>query len=169
MFAQLRDEVAWSGLMASRETASMGVPYNYGGGSYPVAPWHPRVARVAALVEEALGFAPTNCLLNYYPTGRSSMGWHADDVDILEPGTAIAIVSVGASRVLKMRTGGPGAFVYVDQILDSGSLLVMSAAMQADWKHSMRRTARAEGRISMSFRRIVRWEASPELAPRWGT
>ncbi len=169
LFAVVRDEAEWTEQMRSRRTASMGVPYNYSGARYPVAPWHPAVAALRDQLAPAIGFSATNCLLNHYPSGRSSLGWHADDVDILAPGTGIAIVSLGAARVLRLRTRTEDGFFYDDRLLEPGSLLYMSAAMQAEWKHALRRTPADEPRISLSFRHIVRWESHPEpLAPRWG-
>ncbi|MCA9547625.1 MAG: alpha-ketoglutarate-dependent dioxygenase AlkB, partial [Myxococcales bacterium] len=112
LFATMRDEVAWTQQMKSRRTASMGVPYNYTSASYPVAPWHPAVQALRERVARAVGFMPTNCLLNDYPTGEHRLGWHADDVSILAPGTGIAIVSLGAERALGLRTRGDEGFVY---------------------------------------------------------
>jgi alkylated DNA repair dioxygenase AlkB len=153
----VRAEVTWLSLMASRQTASQGVPYNYSGASYPVAPWTPAVQAVRERVAAATGMEPSNCLINRYPTGRHSLGFHADDVDILEPGTPIAIVSLGATRTLRLRTTRDGGFVYVDRPLPAGSLLVMSQAMQATWRHAIRREPAEGERISLTFRRIVKW------------
>ncbi len=166
LLATLLDEVAWSSHMRARRTASMGVPYNYGGASYPVRPWHPAVA--ALRDQLPLGFHATNCLLNLYPSGQHSMGFHADDVTILEPGTDIAVVSLGATRPLRLRTGGPElGFRYEDLPLPGGSVLWMSQAMQAHWRHAMKRVPEAGPRLSLSFRHIVRWpEVPPEVPPR---
>ncbi|MFT7621754.1 MAG: alkylated DNA repair dioxygenase AlkB [Myxococcota bacterium] len=155
LFATVRDEVPWTQQMASRQTASMGRPYNYSGASYPVAPWHPAVADLARAVKAAVGFTPTNCLLNSYPTGQHSLGWHADDITILAPNTGIAIVSVGVERALGLRHGGPDEFTYQELPLAPGSLLYMSQAMQADWRHRLKRTPGAGHRISLSFRHII--------------
>lgn len=157
VLAAVREQVAWTRQMASRATASEGVPYNYSGASYPVAPWTSAVAAVRDRVAEALQFEPTNCLINRYPTGRSSLGFHSDDVDILAPDTPIAIVSLGVTRTLRLRTGGDGDFTYLDRPLEAGSLLVMGQAMQAGWRHAIKREPVEGERISLTFRRIVRW------------
>ena len=47
LLAQVIAEVPWTQQMASRNTASMGLPYNYAGARYPEAPWHPAVSAVA--------------------------------------------------------------------------------------------------------------------------
>lgn len=163
LFAVVRDEVPWTDQMVSRRTASMGWPYNYRGASYPVAEWHPAVQAVRERVAAAVGFMPSNCLMNYYPTGRHGLGWHSDDVDILEPGTGIAIVSLGVTRPLRLRRHGQDGYIYESMDLAPGSLLHMSAAMQAIWQHSLRRAATEEARISLTFRHIIRDSAAPPL------
>ena len=167
LFVRVRDEVAWTDQMRARRTASMGRPYNYAGANYPEAPFHPAVRLVADAIAPHVGFEPTNCLLNAYPTGEHTIGWHADDVTILASGTGIAIVSLGSARTLQLRAGEPGAFDYTPIRLEPGSLLWMSAALQATHKHGIKREPDAGPRISLTFRRIVR--ASPPVdRPRWG-
>ncbi len=159
-------EVSWTAQMRSRRTASMGIPYNYAGASYPEADWHPVVWSLALRVEQALGFRPTNCLMNHYPTGEHTIGWHADDVTILAPGTDIAIVSLGATRTMQLRRGHDGAFHYTRLPLAHGSLLVMSAAMQADHKHAIKRETGAGSRVSLTFRHLTH-APPPVTTPRW--
>jgi len=170
LFAQMRDEVAWTQQMRSRQTASMGIPYNYAGASYPEAPWHPAVAALRDAVAQVVGFQPTNCLLNRYPTGDHTIGWHTDDVDILAPGTGIAIVSLGARRTLRLR-GGTGAqgdpFTYELVPLEPGSLLVMSQALQASHKHAIKREPGAGERISLTLRHLTH-APPPVVLPPWG-
>lgn len=167
LFAHVRDAVPWTEQMASRKTASMGRPYNYKGASYPVTPWVPAIAELRDALTPRLGFEATNCLLNYYPTGRHSLGWHQDDVSILQPGTGIGIISLGVARPLRLRrpnAAAPNGFEYRAVLLEPGSLLFMSAAMQAVWQHALRRADTAEPRISLTFRRIVRWRDDGSIA-----
>ena len=166
-FAHVRDAVPWTEQMASRKTASMGRPYNYKGARYPVADWLPAIAELRDALAPEVGFEATNCLLNYYPTGRHSLGWHQDDVDILAPGTGIAIVSLGAPRPLRLRRIDPLAphgFEYRSVTLEAGSLLMMTAEMQATWQHSLRRVAAPEPRISLTLREIVKWRTDGGIA-----
>jgi alkylated DNA repair dioxygenase AlkB len=153
LFATLRDEVVWDQRMKARRTASMGEPYNYSQMDYPRAPWHPLVSALLSGLAPHVGAAPTNCLLNLYPSGASTMGWHADDISALAPGTGIAIVSLGAARPLlfRRRDGGVGHDV-IEQVLEAGSLLVMSGAMQQEWQHSLPAAPSAGERMSLTFR-----------------
>ena len=170
LFERLRDDVNWTDHMRSRHTASMGVPYNYSGASYPVSAWHPEVEALAERLTPVVGFRATNCLLNYYPTGRNSVGWHSDDTTILAPGTGIAILSLGTTRELELRANTDAGFHYEALPLEGGSLCLMSAQMQSDWRHSLRRADATGPRISLSFRHIVRWpETPPVVTPRGRT
>lgn len=168
LFATLRDEVPWTAQMASRQTASMGIPYNYAGGTYPEADWHPAVDALRPTIEAAFGLWPTNCLINRYPTGRHTIGWHRDDVDILAPGTGIAILSLGAVRTLLLRRGDGPDFDYTRVPLPPGSVLYLSQALQADHKHAIKREPDAGERISLSFRHLTHAPPPVTLKP-WGS
>lgn len=168
LFAVARDEVSWTSQMSSRQTASMGIPYNYAGATYPEAPWHPALWALALRVGEAVGLHPTNALLNRYPTGDHSIGWHRDDTTILAPGTGVAILSLGAPRTLLLREGAAPPFTTERVLLPPGSLFFMSAALQATHKHAIRREPGAGERISVTIRQLT--HAPPPVdRPRWGT
>lgn len=163
----VRDEVQWTGQMRARNTASMGIPYNYAGATYPETGWHPEVWAVAEQVKALLGFRPTNCLLNRYDSGTNSIGWHADDVTILAPGTGIAIVSLGAERTLQLRSGEAPDFAYEAIAMSAGSLLTMSAKLQHTHKHCIKPQKGAGLRISLTFRHLTH-APPPVTESRWG-
>jgi alkylated DNA repair dioxygenase AlkB len=94
------------------------------------------------------------------------MGWHADDTTILAEGTGVGIVSLGATRTLKLRARDDSGFIYEKLKLEAGSLLLMPAEMQAYWRHAIKREGVDEPRVSLSFRQIVKWpEVPPEVPP----
>jgi alkylated DNA repair dioxygenase AlkB len=78
------------------------------------------------------------------------MGFHQDSYGGLVPGSAIAIVSLGATRRL--------AFRSLDRThrenlaLEHGSLLLMTAVTQRGWTHAGPRESSASCRISLTFR-----------------
>lgn len=153
VFAQLMGSVAWDERMRSRKTASFGVPYNYSGIDYPPAPFPSQLERLRGRVEAALGWAPNNCLLNLYENGGAKMGMHADMVEQLEPGTGIAIVSLGATRELLFQAnGGSETFAYP---MYGGSMLVMPLSLQANWRHAVPASDVRLPRISATFRRFL--------------
>lgn len=168
LFGIVRDEVEWTSQMKSRQTASMGIPYNYAGASYPEVAWHPALWDVAEKVEASFGFLPTNALLNRYPTGRHSIGFHADDVTILAPETGIVIVSLGAVRTMVLRRPEGDHFHYTRVPMPAGSVLHMTAALQRTHKHAIKREPGAGERISLTFRHLT--HAPPPVdRPAWGT
>jgi alkylated DNA repair dioxygenase AlkB len=153
LFAALVAGVAWDGRMKARKAASFGMPYNYSAIEWPPAPWPDLLVPVREKVARRAGFQPNNCLAHYYPDGASTMGFHSDSTAELEPGTVIAVVSLGAERAITFRSQQDRRLEHY--LLKSGSLLLMSAEMQADWKHSILPAEGVEGgRISLTFRRL---------------
>ena len=103
LFDKLQAEVAWDERMKARKTASYGKAYNYSQISYPFQEFLPELAEINQLILKALDFEPNNCLINYYLDGKSKMGFHSDQTDILEGQTGVAIVSIGETRTLRFR------------------------------------------------------------------
>lgn len=87
---------------------------------------------------------------NLYRDGDDSVAWHGDRVGrrVLRP--IIAIVSLGGSRMFRLRPagGGPGRSIP----LHSGDVLVMGGACQHRWQHAVPKVRRAQPRISLTFR-----------------
>lgn len=70
----------------------------------------------------------------------------------LDPGTGVAVVSLGAERVITFRSVDKS--VTVKYPLASESLLYMSAVVQHGWRHAILPQPDAGGRISLTFRRL---------------
>jgi alkylated DNA repair dioxygenase AlkB len=87
---------------------------------------------------------------NLYRDGRDSVAWHGDRVARTLPEATIAIVSLGGPRRFLLRPTGGGRSVRFD--LGSGDLLAMGGSCQRTWQHSVPKVARAEPRISLTFR-----------------
>ncbi|SDK97091.1 2OG-Fe(II) oxygenase superfamily protein [Catalinimonas alkaloidigena] len=153
LFRYLETQIAWDERMAARKTASFGVAYNYSQVHYPFQPMPPALASVCDALERTLGFRPNNCLLNYYRDGRSKMGYHSDQTDILAPDTGVAIVSLGECRTLRFRNIADPTLTH-DVPLPAGSLLYMTQRVQHEWQHAIPRTDTDQGRISLTFRRM---------------
>lgn len=151
LFHALRDTTAWDDRMRARRTATFGAPYNYSGMVYPESPMPPALQELCDALERRLCFRPNNCLANYYVDGRSTMGFHADSIKELTPGTGVAIVSLGAARSLVFRRIEAWDTVH-DYRLTPGSLLYMPPEVQLEWKHGVPEEKGAEARISLTFR-----------------
>ena len=115
----------------------------------------PAALPLAAMLEriQATAPAPYNAIgLNLYRDGRDSVAMHNDKLHSIVAGQPIALVSLGATRRMRIRPkGGGGAGIGVD--LTPGSLLVMSHASQRSHEHGIAKTTRVVGpRISAVFR-----------------
>jgi alkylated DNA repair dioxygenase AlkB len=151
LLCRLRSHVTWDDRMRSRRTASYGAAYNYSRIAYPDVEMLDDLRPICSRIEETFEFSPNNCLLNEYPNGDATMGFHSDEIDRLETGTGVAILSLGAPRVMVFRLKADRATLHRVE-LNNGSMLYMPAAMQGDWQHAIPATPGAAERISLSFR-----------------
>ena len=153
LFHFLTTNVNWDERMTARKTASFGNAYNYSQINYPYQDFLPELETINKKIKTAIGFEPNNCLINYYLDGKSKMGYHSDQTDILETDTGIAIVSVGETRTLKFRNiENPDQFLNYE--LTSGSLVYMTQDIQSVWQHSIPKSDTPNTRISLTFRRM---------------
>lgn len=154
LFDLLISNVKWDERMTARKTASYGKAYNYSQIEYPYQEFLPELQNIIQKLKPIIGFEANNCLINYYMDGKSKMGYHSDQTDILEKNTGIAIVSVGETRTLKFRNiQNPEEFVPYE--LTSGSLVYMTQEIQDSWQHSIPKSDTENGRISLTFRQIL--------------
>ena len=129
LYDKLVTTVKWDERMSARKTASFGKAYNYSQIEYPYQAFPPELSMILEQLAPIIGFVPNNCLLNYYVDGKSKMGYHSDQTDILEPNTGIAIVSIGEARELRFRNiEAPDQFLSYE--LTSGSLVYMTQETQ---------------------------------------
>ncbi|MFC0680991.1 alpha-ketoglutarate-dependent dioxygenase AlkB [Lysobacter korlensis] len=90
--------------------------------------------------------------LCFYRNGGDSVAWHGDYVarDRLQD-TSIAILSLGAPRMLAVRPKGGGEALRFP--LGHGDLLVMGGSCQRTHEHAVLKTKKAVGpRVSVQFR-----------------
>lgn len=150
---ELSKNIEWDTRMKARLTASFGAAYNYSQITYPDKKMPRKIVELCEKIESRFGFLPNNCLLNFYPNGRSRMGFHSDQTDILAENTGIAIISLGAERVLKFRAIGNGTQMF-DYALNAGSLIYMTQEIQRDFQHSIPKAETENARMSLAFRKI---------------
>lgn len=154
LFEELRTTVDWDTCMSARHTASFGVPYNYSQMSYPAVEMPPALVPVADRLRQTLNIEFNNCLLNYYLSGDSTMGFHSDDTTDLKAGTGVAIISLGHSRDITFRSKA-SPDVRRSYPLASGSLLYMDSSVQEAWMHAVKKQRDAGPRISLTWRAFV--------------
>lgn len=151
VYAKFVHEVAWDERMRTRKTACFGQAYNYSGMTYPTVPMHPLLVPIIAQLTSRIGYQANTCLLNFYASGESTMGFHADSEDEMVVGTGVAIVSLGAERSITFRSIADTAITHTYP-LPNGSLLYMRPGVQQQWKHAILKQEDTGGRISLSFR-----------------
>jgi alkylated DNA repair dioxygenase AlkB len=90
--------------------------------------------------------------LNLYRDGRDSVAPHNDHLSEIRTGFSIALLSLGATRRMSVRSkAAPRRVMHVD--LEPGSLFVMSYATQLHYTHGVPKTPEPVGeRISLAFR-----------------
>lgn len=119
-------------------------------------PPHPEVARLRRRLNDIyageLGEPFTTAGFCLYRDGEDSVAWHGDTVGRGETqDTMVAIVSLGATRVLAMRPRGGGTSLRLP--LRHGDLLVMGGSCQRTWEHAVPKTTAPTGpRMSIQFR-----------------
>jgi alkylated DNA repair dioxygenase AlkB len=153
-FMQLRREVNWRTDRRRMFNREVDVPRLLGHyrldspqSSTPTAIWD-AADRVIARLD-----VPFNSVgLNLYRNGADSVAPHNDHLYDIRKGFPIALVSLGATRRMTIRTkAAPRRSMHVD--LEPGSLLVMDYATQLHYTHGVPKTNAVVGeRISMAFR-----------------
>lgn len=154
LFENLLANVQWDERIKARKTASFGVPYDYSGMTYPQCEMLPILKSACDSIRQALGYEANNCLLNYYPDGNSSMGYHSDSSEELFEGTGVAIISVGAERQINYKNKADKSIIH-RYSLKPGTLLYMDKQVQDDWLHAIPKQKDVGERISLTFRHII--------------
>ncbi len=141
-------EIAWF--------ADDGADYNYSGVSRIGKEWDVQALIIKNRLELATGHKYNSCLMNLYHTGLEGMGWHSDDQNHLEPESAVAIISFGAERWIKLRETSDKTN-QKKTLLEQGSLLLMLDQTQKYWQHEIPIMAGVKDiRISLTFRLMKR-------------
>lgn len=165
LFIQLRKHIAWSQdeiyvagrrVLIPRLQAWYGdAAYRYSGLTMKPLAWTPLLRRIKQSVDAFSNCQFNSVLLNLYRDGNDSMGWHSDDEPELGCNPVIASLSLGASRAFSLQQKKPGSDKLKLQ-LNSGDLLIMSGALQHNWRHQLPKTRLAVGeRINLTFRSVV--------------
>jgi len=102
-------------------------------------------------LERRLGFRSSNCLASYYSARDATIGFQSNSIAELVPGTGVALVSLGAERVLRFPQIADRSIIH-DFPLPSGSLLYLPTAVQAAWRHAVPVQEACGARISRTFR-----------------
>ena len=110
------------------------------------------LAEAARRTMEATGAPFNRAGLNLYRDGRDSVAPHNDHLYEIVAGYPIALISLGATRLMTIRSKTkPRRLLDLD--LEEGSLLLMSYETQFHYDHGIPKTRTAVGaRISVALR-----------------
>ncbi|RAL03114.1 isochorismatase family protein family [Aspergillus ibericus CBS 121593] len=184
-FEKIREEVAWQKMyhlsgQVPRLVAVQGRPLADGSipiyrhpadESPPLQPFTATVNRVRAIVERILGHPLNHALIQLYRDGQDRISEHSDKTLDIVRGSAICNVSLGAQRVMVLRTKGSSedseSGRQTQRIpMPHESLFVLGEKTNMRWLHGIRADKRAEAeksieerayegqRISLTFRHI---------------
>jgi alkylated DNA repair dioxygenase AlkB len=151
-FAALRDEVPWQAQRRPMYNRIVDVPRLTAG--YRLASERlPQPLREAADLLWTRTGEPFNAVgLNFYRDGHDSVAPHNDKLHILVPHHPIALVSLGTTRRMIIRSKRPPR-TSLQLDLEPGSLLLMSYDSQLHYEHGVPKTSEAaDPRISLAFR-----------------
>jgi len=139
----------------SRFYADEGVSYTYSQQLFTGTSWTEELHELKRKSEEIAQIEFNSALINYYRNGQDSMGLHADNETELGKNPVIASVNFGASRKMVFRKTGTKEKFEV--ILHHGDLLIMSGALQHNWKHEIpKQRTITEPRLNVTFRKVFR-------------
>jgi alkylated DNA repair dioxygenase AlkB len=111
---------------------------------------HPVLAAMREHLERHYDVELRGVGLNYYRDGRDSVAFHADRELRELDDTLVCILTLGGRRPFLLRPKGGGR--SRDLAPGSGDLLVMGGACQQHFEHGIPKVARADPRISASWR-----------------
>ena len=132
-----------------------GFNYTYSGIACNPEAWTKELLEIKKVIEHFLPKEDFNSvLLNLYRNGEDKVSWHADDEKELGENPTIASVSLGAERRFDLKHKE-----FPDEkkkiTLNSGSLIVMTGALQHHWLHQIPKQKKIkEPRINLTFRTI---------------
>lgn len=114
--------------------------------------WTPELMEIRQLVEQECGITFDRVLLNYYRDGNDSVAWHNDTLPADGRHKAIASVTLGDTRLFKIRHK-TRKDITLNIPLTHGSFLLMGETMQEHYEHHVPKTGRPVGpRINLTFR-----------------
>src|SRR5579875_1017668 len=100
--------------------------------------------------------------VNLYRDGRDSVAWHGDRNRLVMTNPIVATVSLGGRRTFLLRPRGTSAAQHRLEP-GPGDLVVMGGACQAEWEHTVPKTAKpVAARMSATIR-----HSQPGPGERW--
>jgi len=155
-FEQLRDQVEWHTERRPMYDRVVEVPRLLASFSLDDPELPEPIQSMRAPVETFCGVTFTSAGLNFYRDRNDSVAPHGDHVEKGPEGAPVALVSLGATRRMTIRSKSKPRRI-LDRDLEAGSLLVMSYDSHLNYEHGIPKIRVAVGpRISIAFRIVPR-------------
>ena len=124
------------------------------GFDYKPEGWTDKLIELRAKIGEFYSHDWNFVLCNYYRDGNDSITWHSDDERFLGSEPAIASVSLGDTRVFKLRNKKTREVIKTE--LNNGDLFIMHGRCQHDWEHCIAKNrTHTDPRINLTFRKAI--------------
>lgn len=153
-----QDEYNFNGkvVLSPRMTSLYGdKSYSYSGQKLKLNKLTTPMERIIQLLNEKFGYDFNVILFNHYRDGSDSVSWHTDAEKELGNKPVIASLSLGGSKVFKMREIADKSNKR-DFLLENGDLLIMRGDTQKYWEHSVPKTKKHnDSRINLTIRKIL--------------
>lgn len=120
-----------------------------------------RIRELVAGMRPKACWSPSYALANRYSDGQDCVGWHSDFLNALGPRPIIVGLSLGASRLFRVRSDAAKPQVTVTVPMPHNTVILMWGDCQESWQHSVPRMADTSvgrhpraglARISLTFR-----------------
>jgi alkylated DNA repair dioxygenase AlkB len=155
-FERLRDEVAWRAERRPMYDRIVDVPRLVGSYALSDADLPEPIALMRGPVEEFCAFTFNAAGLNFYRDGNDSVAPHGDHVERGPVGAPVALVSLGSTRRMRIRSKSLPRRV-LDLDLEPGSLLLMDYRSHLNYEHGIPKTRHLVGqRVSVAFRKVFK-------------
>jgi alkylated DNA repair dioxygenase AlkB len=133
-----------------------GLYYTYSGRKMEAIPFNNSIHPLLMLINNSFNYSLNSVLINYYRNGSDSMGWHRDNEKELGKNPVIVSLSLGETRIFKIRDYKNKKPV-ITLPLSNGTLLIMCGKSQTVWEHAIVKQKKVvNGRINLTFRRIIK-------------
>jgi alkylated DNA repair dioxygenase AlkB len=133
----------------------VGADYKYSGLHMKALPWSDTLAAIKSDIESLCGARFNSVLINLYRDEHDSVGWHSDDEPELGPKPLIASLSLGATRIFRLKHKRRPRDKAAGLALTHGSLLLMDGDTQRYWSHAVDKERQpTAARINLTFRTI---------------
>jgi alkylated DNA repair dioxygenase AlkB len=138
--------------------------YKYAVDTPPVEDWKGTILEeMKSVIDERSGQCCNHVVVNQYRSGIDYIGFHHDKSKSFVEGSSVLTVSLGSSRILRLKkVKGDNQGEVRDYILNHGSLFVLGPKTNIEWKHSIvKRPNHIGRRVSMTYRSIAARRSQP--------